>query len=180
MLLDETAQPLTHDCVIIRDDYANWTQRAWRGVGGHGDNIGIIGEKNHRESLWNICPSAPIVPAMTNAAVIAVTVVALIHVYILALEMFLWTKPAGLRAFGLTPERAESSRVLAANQGLYNGFLAAGLLWSTFIRRDVDVIIFFLACVIIAGVYGAITASRKILYVQALPALVALVLVHMP
>ena len=120
----------------------------------------------------------PIVSGVTNVALIAVTVVALIHVYILVLEMFLWTKPTGLRAFGLTPERAESSRVLAANQGLYNGFLAAGLLWSTWLRRDVDVMIFFLACVIVAGVYGAITASRKILYVQALPALIALVLVH--
>jgi putative membrane protein len=117
---------------------------------------------------------------MSNVSLFAVTVVALIHVYILVLEMFLWTKPAGLRAFGLTPERAESSRVLAANQGLYNGFLAAGLFWSAFIRPDTDVIIFFLACVIVAGVYGAITASRKILVVQALPALVALALVHMP
>ena len=117
---------------------------------------------------------------MSNVSLFAVTVVALIHVYILILEMFLWTKPAGLRAFGLTPERAESSRVLAANQGLYNGFLAAGLFWAAFIRRDTDVIIFFLACVIVAGVYGAITASRKILFVQALPALVALALVHMP
>lgn len=94
--------------------------------------------------------------------------------------MFLWTKPAGLRAFGQTAEKAESSRVLAANQGLYNGFLAAGLLWSAYIRPDVDVVIFFLACVLAAGIYGAATASRKILYVQAFPALVALVLVHMP
>jgi putative membrane protein len=117
---------------------------------------------------------------VTNAALAAVTIVALIHVYILVLEMFLWTKPAGLRAFGLTEERAHSSRVLAANQGLYNGFLAAGLLWAAYVRPDVDVIIFFLACVIAAGVYGAITASRKILYVQALPAVAALLLVHLP
>ena len=110
---------------------------------------------------------------------IAVTVVALIHVYILVLEMFLWTRPAGLRAFGLTPERAESSRVLAANQGLYNGFLAAGLVWSAYIRPDAAVVTFFLACETLAGLYGAITASRKILFVQALPAIVALALVHL-
>jgi putative membrane protein len=116
---------------------------------------------------------------MSNAAMIAVTVVALIHVYILVLEMFLWTRPAGLRAFGLTPERAESSRVLAANQGLYNGFLAAGLVWSAYIRPDAAVVTFFLACVTLAGLYGAITASRKILFVQALPAIVALALVHL-
>jgi putative membrane protein len=101
-------------------------------------------------------------------------------VYILVLEMFLWTKPAGLRAFGLTHERAESSRVLAANQGLYNGFLAAGLFWSlTLGDGGRAVAVFFLACVLVAGVYGAVTASRKILYVQALPALIGLLLVHL-
>lgn len=116
---------------------------------------------------------------MTDIARGAAVLVGLLHIYFLILEMFLWTKPAGLRAFGLTPEKAEASRVLAANQGLYNGFLAAGLLWSTLIRPDTDVVIFFLACVTAAGVYGAITASRKILYVQALPALVALALVFL-
>jgi putative membrane protein len=115
---------------------------------------------------------------MRDIARWAVAVVGLLHFYFLVLEMFLWTKPAGLRAFGLTPERAESSKVLAANQGLYNGFLGAGLIWSSLLRPDFDVMIFFLACVIIAGLYGAATASRKILYVQATPAIIALVLLH--
>jgi putative membrane protein len=91
--------------------------------------------------------------------------------------MFLWTEPAGLRAFGLTPEFAEQTAVLAANQGLYNGFLAAGLIWSL-IRKDEGFAlrVFFLGCVVIAGVFGAITAKPSILFVQAAPALVALVL----
>jgi len=115
---------------------------------------------------------------MSTAAKIAISIVGVLHVYFLVLEMFLWTKPAGLRAFGQSPERAEASKVLAANQGLYNGFLAAGLFWS--LIRGADgrpVAIFFLVCVIIAGVYGAVTASRKILFVQAAPAVVALLLV---
>ena len=117
---------------------------------------------------------------MSTATRVAIGVVALLHVYFMILEMFLWTKPAGLKAFGLTPERAESSRVLAANQGLYNGFLAAGLIWSLMWHEGPHLAIFFLTFVIIAGVYGGITASRKILIVQALPALVALVLLHIP
>jgi putative membrane protein len=108
----------------------------------------------------------------------AVVIVGLLHFYFLILEMFLWTKPAGLRAFGLTPERAAASKVLAQNQGLYNGFLGAGLIWSSLLRPDFDVMLFFLTCVVIAGFYGAATASRKILYVQALPAIVAIVLLH--
>ena len=109
----------------------------------------------------------------------AVAIVAVIHIYILILEMFLWDKPAGLRAFGQTPVQAAASKVLAANQGLYNGFLAAGLIWGLILGHDgFGVKIFFLTCVIVAGIYGAITASKKILYVQALPALVALVLLH--
>lgn len=112
---------------------------------------------------------------MTTAACIAVGLVGLLHVYILVLEMFLWTKPAGLRAFGLTPQRAQDCRVLAANQGLYNGFLAAGLFWSILLGPDGrKVAIFFLGCVIAAGVFGGLTASRKILFVQALPALIAM------
>ena len=112
---------------------------------------------------------------MSTVAVVLVAFVALLHVYFLVLEMFLWTKPAGRRAFGTTQEQAEQSKVLAANQGLYNGFLAAGLIWS--LTRGAEgrpIAIFFLACVIAAGVFGAATASRKILYVQALPAAVAL------
>jgi len=117
---------------------------------------------------------------MNVAARFAIGVVALWHVYFLILEMFLWTKPVGLKAFGLTPERAEASKVLAANQGLYNGFLAAGLFWSIMPGvHGFHIAVFFLSCVIVAGVYGGITASRKILYVQALPAAVALILLHM-
>lgn len=119
------------------------------------------------------------VGVMSTAARIVVGLVALLHVYFLVLEMFLWTKPAGLKAFGLTPERAESSKVLAANQGLYNGFLAAGLFWSLMAGEHGPMIaIFFLSCVIIAGLYGAATANRKILFVQAIPGIVALILVH--
>lgn len=113
---------------------------------------------------------------MQFAAMLVTGLVALIHLYILVLEMFLWTKPAGRRAFGLTPEFAEASRVLAANQGLYNGFLAAGLVWSLLPAAPAGVGVFFLGCVLVAGVYGAATASRKILFVQALPAALALLL----
>jgi putative membrane protein len=117
---------------------------------------------------------------MNTAGRVAIAVVALLHLYFLVLEMFLWTKPAGLRAFGNTPEKAEMTRVLAANQGLYNGFLAAGLIFSLLIGHEgFHVAIFFLCCVIIAGLYGAATASRKILYVQAVPGIIALVLIHL-
>lgn len=113
---------------------------------------------------------------MYIAATVAVVLVALLHLWFLVLEMFLWTRPTGRKVFGLTPEFAEASKSLAANQGLYNGFLAAGLLWGAFLG-DVAIEQFFLGCVIIAGVFGAATASRKILWVQALPGLVALGLV---
>lgn len=114
---------------------------------------------------------------MQLAANVVVTLVALIHVYILVLEMFLWTKPTGLRAFGLTPQKAADSKVLAANQGLYNGFLAAGLFWGLSLgAAGTDVKVFFLLCVLVAGLYGAATASRRILFVQALPAAVGLAL----
>jgi putative membrane protein len=103
--------------------------------------------------------------------------VAALHVWFLILEMFLWDKPAGLRAFGQSLEQAQASRVLAANQGLYNGFLAAGLIWGLMLGAGgFGVKAFFLGCVLIAGVFGAMTASRKILFVQALPAAVGLVL----
>ena len=115
---------------------------------------------------------------MRTIAQILVAVVALLHAYFLVLEMFLWTKPAGRRAFGTTQEQAEQSKVLAMNRGLYNGFLAAGLIWGlTLGAAGRGVVIFFLLCVIAAGVFGAATASMKILYVQALPAVVALVAV---
>lgn len=109
-----------------------------------------------------------------------VLIVALEHVYILYLEMFLWTKPRALKAFGMTKKAAESTQVMAANQGLYNGFLAAGLLWSlvhssaTFAYQ---LQVFFLACIIVAAIYGSITAKRSILFMQGLPALLALLAV---
>jgi putative membrane protein len=106
---------------------------------------------------------------------IAVVVVAVLHLGFLVLEMFLWTKPTGRRIFGLSKELAEASASLAMNQGLYNGFLAAGLFWSLCAGRDTK--IFFLVCVIVAGVFGAFTAKRTILFVQALPAAIALALV---
>lgn len=102
-----------------------------------------------------------------------VTLVALLHVYFLVLEMFLWTRPLGLKVFRNTPEKAQITRVLAANQGLYNGFLAAGLLWGLLASRG-DVLAFFLGCVVVAGVYGAWSVSRRIFWIQALPALLAL------
>ena len=115
---------------------------------------------------------------MSLIADIVVGLVALLHIGFLVLEMFLWDKPAGLRAFGQTREAAAASRVLAANQGLYNGFIAAGLIWGLTLGADGSgVKIFFLVCVLIAGLFGAATASRKILLVQALPAAVGLALV---
>lgn len=115
---------------------------------------------------------------MRTIAGTAVALVALLHLYFLALEMFFWTRPLGLKTFGLTPEFAGASKALAANQGLYNGFLAAGLLWGLLLGNAGDSIrVFFLACVIVAGVFGGFTASRKILWVQALPGIVALALV---
>ena len=113
---------------------------------------------------------------MTLAANILVGLVALLHVYFLVLEMFLWDKPKGMKTFGLTPEKAAMTKSLAMNQGLYNGFLAAGLFWGLF-TGAFDFKVFFLACVVVAGVFGAMTASRKILWVQAMPGLAALGLV---
>jgi putative membrane protein len=115
---------------------------------------------------------------MSTIANVLVGLIALLHVYFLVLEMFLWDKPAGLRAFGQTLEAAKASKVLAANQGLYNGFLAAGLFWGLSLgAAGTSVKVFFLCCVLIAGVYGAATASRKILFVQAAPAALGLALV---
>lgn len=105
-------------------------------------------------------------------------VVALIHVYIVVLEMFLWDTERGRKAFGMTAEFSAATRVLAANQGLYNGFLAAGLIWALWLgEAGFSVKVFFLLCVLVAGLYGAATASRRILYVQALPAALALIAV---
>ena len=114
---------------------------------------------------------------MSVAANAVVALIALLHVYILVLEMFLWDKPAGRRAFGLSPEMATATKTLAANQGLYNGFLAAGLLWGLWLGPGgVPVQVFFLLCVLVAGLYGAATASRKILFIQAVPAAIGLAL----
>ncbi|MBK7119247.1 MAG: DUF1304 domain-containing protein [Comamonadaceae bacterium] len=114
---------------------------------------------------------------MRFAANAVVALIGLLHVWILVLEMFLWDKPAGLKAFKLTPERAADTKVLAANQGLYNGFLAAGLFWGLSLGpAGTGVKVFFLLCVLVAGVYGAATASRKILWIQAAPAALGLTL----
>ena len=111
---------------------------------------------------------------------VLVALVALLHAYFLVLEMFLWTRPYGLKTFGNTLQKAQDSAVLAANQGLYNGFLAAGLVWGLLHSAPAfawQIKVFFLLCVIIAGLYGAYSVSRKILFVQAVPAAIALVVV---
>jgi putative membrane protein len=116
---------------------------------------------------------------MNWIANVLVALVAVLHVYFLVLEMFLWTKPLGLKTFHNTPEKAQESAVLAANQGLYNGFLAAGLIWGLVQAVPgfaFQIKVFFLLCVIVAGVYGAATVSRRILVVQAAPAALALIL----
>jgi len=116
---------------------------------------------------------------MNAIANILVAIVAALHVYFLALEMFFWTKPLGLKTFRNTAEKAADSAVLAANQGLYNGFLAAGLIWGLVqpnLAFAFQIKIFFLLCVIVAGIYGAATASFRILLVQAVPAALALIL----
>jgi len=116
---------------------------------------------------------------MNVVANVLVGLVALIHVYILVLEMFLWNTPRGRAAFGTDPDFAEKSAVLAANQGLYNGFLAAGLIWSLITGAPVayQAKLFFLSCVIVAGLYGAATVSRRILLVQSMPAALGMLFV---
>ena len=122
------------------------------------------------------------IPGGSNMILITNLVVALVaalHLYFLVLEMFLWTRPIGLKTFRNSPEKAADTAVLAANQGLYNGFLAAGLLWG--LVQDIpafafQIKTFFLLCVIVAGIFGAVTVSRRILVVQAMPAAIALIL----
>lgn len=134
---------------------------------------------------------------MKTVALLAVALVAALHLYFLVIEIFLWNKPYGRRVFGLTAEFAAASHKLAMNQGLYNGFLAAGLVWGLLRGGDVlggrigglggvgglgasgdaGVVLFFLGCVVVAGVFGALTANRKILFVQALPGAIAFALV---
>jgi len=113
---------------------------------------------------------------MTLLAAALVGLIALLHVYILVLEMFLWTTPRAMKAFGTTPELAATTRVMAGNQGLYNGFLAAGLIWGL-ITGSAAIQLFFLACVAVAGLYGAATANRRILFIQTVPAALAILAV---
>ncbi len=113
---------------------------------------------------------------MRILADLMVVFIAILHLAFLVLEMFLWTKPLGRRIFGLSAERADSSAMLAANQGLYNGFLAAGLIWGI-VASMASVEIFFLSCVLVAGIFGGLTAKRSILWIQALPAVIALAFV---
>jgi putative membrane protein len=117
---------------------------------------------------------------MSTVANIVVGLIALLHICFLVLEMFLWDKPAGMWVSGHTQKEATASKVLAANQGLYNGFLAAGLFWGLSLRSDgTSVNVFFLCCVLVAGLYGAATTNRMILFVQAVPAAIGLVLVFL-
>ena len=118
---------------------------------------------------------------MDTATNILIGIVAALHLYFLVLEMFLWDKAPGFRAFGHSPEHAAITKKLAANQGLYNGFLAAGLIFGIVAgaHDGFHIKIFFLTCVIVAGIFGAVTVSRKIFFIQALPALIALILLHL-
>jgi putative membrane protein len=113
---------------------------------------------------------------MLTFALVLVALMALLHVYILVLEMFLWTTKRGRKAFGTTAEFAEASKVLAANQGLYNGFLAAGLVWALVTGGwdGYKIAMFFLGCILVAGIYGGLTANRRILFIQAIPAIVTM------
>ncbi|MEO8365633.1 MAG: DUF1304 domain-containing protein [Pseudoxanthomonas sp.] len=111
---------------------------------------------------------------MLILAQILVVLVALLHLYFLVLEMFLWTQPLGLKTFRNSPEKAEITRVLAANQGLYNGFLAAGLLWFLYAGQW-NVVLFFLGCVVLAALYGAWSVNKRIFFLQGVPAIAAIV-----
>jgi len=113
---------------------------------------------------------------MEMLSTIAISIVIILHGLFMVLEMFLWNTPFGRKTFGLKPDYAKQSATLAANQGLYNGFLAAGLLWGLLSTGGFDALIFFLSCIIIAGIYGAMTAKRSILFLQALPAAIAMAL----
>ena len=116
---------------------------------------------------------------MESLAQILIGLVAILHFYFMILEMFYWTKPRGMKAFGLTKELAEQSKVLAANQGLYNGFLSAGLIWSLLDKNySNEIAIFFLLCVTIAGIYGSYTTKKtRILFIQSIPAIIALLII---
>jgi len=113
---------------------------------------------------------------VSTLTIIAISIVIVLHILFLVLEMFLWNTPYGRKTFALSEDYAKQSATLAANQGLYNGFLAAGLLWGLMSTGGYDALIFFLCCIIIAGIYGGITANRSILWLQALPATIAILL----
>jgi len=115
---------------------------------------------------------------MNILANVVIGIVAILHLGFLVLEMFLWNKPLGMKTFGMTQEFADASATLAANQGLYNGFLAAGLIWGLWADL-LPVKVFFLVCVLVAGAYGGLTARRTILFIQGLPALIGLILVFL-
>jgi len=112
---------------------------------------------------------------------VLVGLIAVLHVYILILEMFLWDKPKGLRAFGNNLEKAKLTKVMAQNQGLYNGFLAAGLFWALCASEVMALPLanFFLSCIFIAGIYGGMTASKKIIFIQSIPAVLALLTINL-
>ena len=115
---------------------------------------------------------------MIYASTIVIVIVALLHLYFLVLEMFLWDKPYGLKTFNQKLENAKISKVLAANQGLYNGFLSAGLIWGLLLTDNgFSVKLFFLICVVVAGIFGGITVNRRILFIQATPAIIGIILV---
>lgn len=113
---------------------------------------------------------------MSILTTVAISLVIVLHILFMVLEMFMWNTPFGRKTFGLKEDYAKQSAALAANQGLYNGFLAAGLLWGLVSTGGFDALIFFLSCIIIAGIYGALTAKRSILFLQALPAAIAMAL----
>jgi len=115
---------------------------------------------------------------MTIAGSVLIILVALLHLYFLILEMFLWNKPAGRKVSRLSAEFSEKTKALAANQGLYNGFLSAGLIWGL-LEHSFEIKLFFLSCVITAGIFGAFTVSRKIFYIQSLPAVAALIALYL-
>jgi putative membrane protein len=114
---------------------------------------------------------------MSMATKVLVIIVALEHLYFLYLEMFAWTKPRTRKAFGLTEEAAETTKVMACNQGLYNGFLSAGLFWSLFAPPDFgkQLVFFFAGCVAVAGIYGGATVNKRVIFIQAMPALITIV-----
>lgn len=115
---------------------------------------------------------------MSFAAQITIALVAILHLFFLVLEMFFWAKPLGRKVFGLKPEFANNSASLAANQGLYNGFLAAGLIWGLIDQADgFNTLVFFLSCIIIAGIYGAFSVNKFIFWIQAFPAIIGFVLI---